>query len=108
MSIHCAKDHAAAGTPLQGDERRAKRRFSDFEVTLWGTTGNRFVGVTENISENGCLISIQDGAELAAGRLIALTLPDDKVVSGSVVWSYKSTVGYAFSCRLIPRLSMTS
>jgi hypothetical protein len=96
VTNHCDRDQTALGAHLQGDERIAKRRFSDFEVTLLGTTGNRFAGITENISENGCFVSLQDGAELAAGRLIALTLPDDKVVSGSVVWSYRSAVGIRF------------
>lgn len=90
------------GARLQGDERIAKRRFSDFEVTLSGTTGNRFAGVTENISESGCFVSLQDGAELASGRLIALTLPDDQIVSGTVVWSHKSTVGIRFLAPLDP------
>lgn len=102
MSTHWAKDHAAANTRLQGDERTSTRRFSDFQVVISGTTGNRFAGITENISESGCFVSIRDGAELAAGRLIALTFPDDKVVEGSVVWSFKSTVGIRF---LVPLAS---
>lgn len=102
MSDQCSQYQALEKARVQGDERIARRRFSDFEVAISGTTGNRFEGITENISEHGCFVSLRDDAELAAGRLIALTLPDDKVVSGTVVWSHKSTVGIRFVDPLDP------
>jgi hypothetical protein len=96
MCSQCVKDQPFPDAVIQGDERIAKRRFADLEVAISVPKGNRLKGIIENVSENGCFVSLQDGAELAAGRLIALTLPDEKVVSGRVVWSHNRRVGICF------------
>jgi hypothetical protein len=96
MSSQSIKHEPVPDAGIQGDERIAKRRFADLEVAISGPQGNRLKGIIENVSENGCFVSLHDGAELAAGRLIALTLPDEKVVSGSVVWSHNRRVGICF------------
>lgn len=77
------------------DERISRRRFAELEVTLRGTTGNSYAGVIENISENGCMVSILDSGEPSVGRMVSLKFKRT-IMIGRIVWCRSNKVGVRF------------
>lgn len=78
------------------DERDSKRRFCDLEVSIIDPAGNHSAAQVENISENGCFVSLLGKSDLSAGYIVALSLPDGELLRGSVAWSFADKAGISF------------
>lgn len=79
------------------DERACRRRFAEARVTLKSMTGSTYTGTLENISEKGCMISLDGGVPIKRGRVVSFRLIESENVVGRIVWSCLNKVGIQFS-----------
>lgn len=78
------------------DARLVSRCFAELECTLKSSAGRCYAGIVENVSENGCFVSILHGESLDSESVVALSLTNYPVIPARVVWSLRSKIGLRF------------